>query len=116
MNEAAGPTGPQEPARPPGALFRRWVHSREEDGDGVTVYRPGGYAFPPARGRRAMEFAADGTFVDHPIGRGDAPDSVRGSWHTEDGRHLALSFPGIGRPGRALEILACDPTVLRLRE
>ncbi|GAA3039727.1 hypothetical protein FHS39_004749 [Streptomyces olivoverticillatus] len=101
---------------PPSALFRRWVHSFEEDDDGITAYRPHGHPFPPARGRRGMEFAADGTFTDHPIGRGDALDSVPGLWQTKDGSHLAVSFPAAGLPGRELEIVSCDEELLRLRE
>ncbi len=30
----------------------------------MTVYRRDDFAFPPARGRRGVEFGADGTFVD----------------------------------------------------
>ncbi|MEV5239751.1 hypothetical protein AB0K89_11670 [Streptomyces cinnamoneus] len=104
---------PQE--EPPAALFRRWVHAHEEDHDDVSVYRPTGYAFPPARGRSGVEFRTDGTFVDHPIGRGDAPASVPGFWHAQDERRITLSFPGTGRPERVVEIVTCDPEVLRLR-
>ncbi|MEV4432298.1 hypothetical protein [Streptomyces sp. NPDC049585] len=100
---------------PPEELFRRWTHSFEEDGPGVAVYRPDGFPFPRARGRDGMEFAADGGFVDRPVGRGDAPGSWRGVWRSDDGRLLAVSFPGTGRPGRTLEVLACDGRALVLR-
>jgi hypothetical protein len=35
----------------------RWVHSHEEDTDDETVFRAAdsGYAFPPSRGREALE-------------------------------------------------------------
>ncbi|MFF4224000.1 hypothetical protein ACX9I7_03530 [Streptomyces sp. L500] len=100
---------------PPPALFRSWIHSREEDSADVSVYRPADHPFPPSRGREGMEFAADGTFVDHPIGRGDAPDSVPGVWQTKDGVRLTISFPTAGRPGRELEIVSCDESALRVR-
>lgn len=100
----------------PSCLFQYWVHSFEEDTEGVTVYRPADYAFPPARGRRGMELAADGTFVDHPVGRGDAPDTVPGHWRLVDSRQLAISFPqSSGRPDRDLEILRCDKDILEVR-
>jgi len=99
----------------PSSLFRHWVHSQEEDAEGVAVYRPADYPFPPARGRRGLEFAPDGTFVDHPIGRGDAPGAVAGRWDTADGRRLALTFPAHEqRPDRHIEILHCDDDVLKI--
>ncbi|MFI9310871.1 hypothetical protein [Streptomyces triculaminicus] len=99
----------------PPELFRRWVHSYEEDAEGVTVYRPGGHPLPPARGRRGMEIVPDGTFVDRPIGSRDVPGEVVGRWASEDGRTLVVSFPGADRPGRALEIVHCDKDVLKVR-
>ncbi len=39
----------------------RWTHSFEEDHDGISVYRRDDFAFPPARGRRGVEFRPDGT-------------------------------------------------------
>jgi hypothetical protein len=58
----------------------RWTHSFEEDHDGISVYRRDDFAFPPARGRRGVEFRADGTFVERLIGRGDAPEEHLGQW------------------------------------
>jgi hypothetical protein len=44
-------------SQPPAALFRRWVHVREEDHAGVRVYRPADRPLPPARGRGASSSA-----------------------------------------------------------
>ncbi|MFI6038959.1 hypothetical protein ACIBBD_33460 [Streptomyces sp. NPDC051315] len=98
----------------PAALFRAWLHSYEEDHDDVTVFRPEDHPFPPARGRRGMEFAPDGSFADHPVGRGDAPDTVRGRWRAVGDRRVAVSFEG-ARAGRVLEIVRCDEDVLEVR-
>lgn len=100
----------------PGGLFQRWMHSFEEDNEGVTVYRPADYPFPPARGRGGMEFASDGRFIDRPVGRGDAQDTVVGRWELAGGGRLTVTVPGSGRPERELEIVHCDERVLKLRQ
>ncbi|TDO47370.1 hypothetical protein EV643_109267 [Kribbella sp. VKM Ac-2527] len=61
-------------------MLGRWTHSFEEDHDGISVYRRDDFAFPPARGRRGVEFRPDGTFVEWLIGRGDAPEPHLGEW------------------------------------
>ncbi|WP_314245274.1 hypothetical protein [Streptomyces sp. DSM 40907] len=99
----------------PSCLFRDWVHSFEEDTEAVTVYRPADYPFPPARGRRGLEFAPDGVFIDHPIGRGDAPDAVPGRWQLAEGSRVVISFPGSDLPDRGLEIVRCGEDVLEIR-
>ncbi|MEW2613827.1 hypothetical protein AB0937_27280 [Streptomyces sp. NPDC047880] len=95
-------------------LFRSWFHSCEEDHEDVRVYRPEDFPFPPARGRRGMEFVPDGTVVDHPLGRGDAPGAVRGRWRLVSDRHLVLTFGG-ARADRELEIVHCDDQMLQVR-
>ncbi|WP_329332347.1 hypothetical protein OG866_05805 [Streptomyces sp. NBC_00663] len=85
---------------PPPELIGTWVHSYEEDSPGVTVYRPAGYPFPPARGRRGLEFAADGTFRERPLGRGDAAGCLL------EERRLRES---------QLEILYVDEQILKVR-
>lgn len=53
-----------------------WWHSFEEDHDDVAVYRPDGFGFPPARGRRGLEVGPDGTVVELGLGRDDTPSRV----------------------------------------
>lgn len=52
---------------------RRWWHSFEEDHDDVAVYRPDGFGFPPARGRRGLEIEPDGSVIELGLGRDDVP-------------------------------------------
>ncbi|MFE9497070.1 hypothetical protein [Streptomyces collinus] len=101
----------------PPDLFRSWVHSFEEDAGDVTVYRPAEYPFPPARGRGGMEFGPDGVFVNHPVGRGDAPEAVPCRWRLLAERRLAVRCPRSvgGDWERELEIVHCGDDVLRVR-
>lgn len=99
---------------PPPELIGAWVHAYEEDSPGVMVYRPAGYPLPPARGRRGLEFAADGTFTERPLGRADVPGRRTGRWASADaeGHRLALDVPGAERQ---LKVLYVDDQVLRVR-
>jgi hypothetical protein len=58
---------------PSSELYRRWVHSREEDDGDLQVYRPAGYDLPPARGRRGIEFRRDGELLLYGPGPADKP-------------------------------------------
>ncbi|NEA98989.1 copper resistance protein NlpE [Streptomyces sp. SID13726] len=100
---------------PPPELIGTWVHSYEEDTEDVAVYRPASRPLPPARGRRGLEFAADGTFTERPLGRGDAPATRTGRWKSAapDGSRLSLILPGAERQ---LEVLHVDDEVLKVRK
>ena len=80
----------------PHELFRRWLHSHEEDEGDVRVYRPAGYDLPPARGRRGLEFRPGGELLVYGPGPADRPTAA---------------------PGRreAVEIVSVEPDRLRLR-
>jgi hypothetical protein len=94
-------------------LVRRWVHVREEDADGVEVYRPADHPLPPARGRDGIEFRPDGTFVDLKAGPVDAPvGGPGGRWKTDTDGRLELVGPD-GSSG--YDIVALDDDVLRIR-
>jgi hypothetical protein len=94
----------------PDRLAGRWVHSHEEDTPEEMVFRPADYAFPPSRGREAIDLRPDGSYagtVPGPVDKPVAGDT--GEWTLEDGgRRLRLG-------DRVLEITAADPGVLRVR-
>ncbi|WP_433367287.1 hypothetical protein ACQPZX_39335 [Actinoplanes sp. CA-142083] len=90
----------------------RWTHSYEEDHDGVQVYRPDGYDFPPARGRRGIEFRPDGTYIDWAIGRGDANEARPGRWEPAAPGRLHITTPA-GQ--RVLEVTLVEPDRLEIR-
>ena len=98
----------------PAGLFQRWVHSFEEDQGDITVYRPAGFDFPPARGRAGIELLADGTAIEQGIGRGDASTRFPGRWQLAGPGRLHLSFGG-ARAARFLEIVEASPSVLKVR-
>jgi hypothetical protein len=59
-------------------LSGRWMHSREEDEGDVQVYRPADWAFPPARGRRGIEFGPGGELLLIGPGPTDRPQARAG--------------------------------------
>lgn len=92
----------------------RWTHSFEEDHDGITVYRRDDFAFPPARGRRGVEFRPDGTFVQLSIGRGDAPEpGATGRWSAAG---MLLRTPQLtaGSAGTAGRVVQATPDRLEI--
>jgi len=92
-------------------LVGTWVHSHEESHDGVQVYRPDGYPFPPSRGRTSFSLRADGTAVSGQPGPDDRGVLAPGTWQLE-GTVLSLSSPeGTAR----YEVLAADTKHLELR-
>lgn len=100
----------------PDEIFRKWVHSFEEDTNGITVYRPEEYDFPPARGRGGIEFRPDGVFIDWEIGPTDATRGINGHWKMEGSGRVRVSFEGNVRPPQILEILQIDTGILKVRK
>lgn len=93
-------------------IFGHWVHSREEDADGVRIYRPRDFDFPPSRGREGFEITENGTFIAHEIGPGDGLVKASARWTID---RLRIGFDG-QRPPYALEILSYDANTLRVRD
>lgn len=107
--------GPAEDSPLPPLVFRRWVHSREEDTEGVEVYRPDGFVFPPAFGRDGFEMARDGGFLQQDIGPADGVVDVRGRWAQTGPGRVSVSFPDGHRAGYSFAIVMVDEAVLRIR-
>ena len=88
-----------------------WVHSHEEDGEGVQVYRPPTYDFPPARGRESIELQAGGALVDRGPGPTDVPAEAEGTWALRGETLVLRSAAG----ERALDVVAAEDDQLVLR-
>jgi hypothetical protein len=91
-------------------LEGRWLHSHEEDTDDELVFRSAtaGYAFPPSRGREALELHPDGSYTGTVPGPTDKPEGQSGSWALEKGNRLTLGT-------RTLEVTAAEGDVLKVR-
>jgi hypothetical protein len=99
----------------PRAMFRKWIHSFEEDTGGITVYRSTTYQFPRARGRAGIEFRADGEFIDWRISAADTQRGIIGRWQMEDRGRVRISFEGEDQNTRIIEIVQCNEDVLTVR-
>ena len=95
-------------AGPPPQLLGHWVHSHEEDSGDLRVYRPAGYAFPPARGRRGFELLPDGAYVAHGPGPTDKPTSAPGRWEPAGDGRVRIG-------DEELEIVSLEPDRLVVR-
>jgi hypothetical protein len=96
-------------------ILKHWVHSHEEDGDGVTVYRPSGYAFPPSRGRRGLEFRKGGELVYHGIARADGSEPLSGKWSMEGSDRLRITVDSPRVEPFVLQVVSCDGQTLKVR-
>ena len=70
--------------------MRHWVHSHEEDTQGVRVYRPADYHFPPSRGREGLEFRERGELVYYGITHADGSEASPGRWSIEAGNRVRV--------------------------
>ncbi len=95
-------------------IFNLWGHSREEDGEGLTVYRPRGFQFPLARGRDWIEFRADGTVQYLGTGPDDRSRAIIGYWRDIDDNKLEIR-KGSDPKLQHLIVVYCDEHVLKVR-
>ena len=96
----------------PASFVGSWSHSHEEDGEGVQVFRPVDYDFPPSRGRETMTLRPDGTAVaglPGPDDRGMRTDD--GTWRLQ-GDVLHGRCPGWVA---TFKVVAITPQRLELR-
>jgi len=99
----------------PRALFRHWVHSREEDSGDIEVYRPDGFAFPPAFGRDGFAMRVDGEFIQDDIGPADGIVQTSGRWTATGPQQIEVSFDPQEREGFSFAIVSVDDTILEIR-
>jgi len=96
-------------------LVGRWFHSHEEDAEGLQVYRPASYKFPPARGRRGYEFRDGGELVYLGIARTDGAEPMAGAWALDAGDRLRISVKNANVQPVALQVVSCSAEMLKVR-
>jgi len=104
---AADPAGTLPPA-----LLKHWVHSFEESTDEADVYRPRGFEFPPAFGRRGLEIKDGGDFVLHAIGPADGTFAIPGHWTAAGPDQISVCLQDRGPV--TLTILSVDDDLLQI--
>ena len=102
------------PDQLPSCLFRLWIHSHEEDSEGVKVYRPSDYKFPPSRGRNGFEIKVNGEFIYYGIAPTDGSKKFIGYWQEKSNHQIDVYMEERTiRPYR-IYIFSCDESILRI--
>lgn len=98
-------------------IYQKWVNSFEDEkGDGIEVYRPEGYAFPPARGRKAIKFQKEGMVVRFDIGPADGQKIVMGQWErTKFGNTMKITVQGAESGVYFLEVISVSKDMLKVK-
>lgn len=94
-------------------ILGRWLHSYEEDDDGVETYRPADHSFPPSRGRKGFEIYEDGRFVELAIAPTDGTLERQGRWSEGDDGRLDVRMED--GTSYALEVVTIEEDSLRVR-
>jgi hypothetical protein len=96
-------------------MLGHWIHSHEEDAQGVMVYRREGYNFPPSRGRIGFDFREGGELVYFGIGRADGSEQFSGSWAIEASNRVRINVNSDRIRPFVLHVVACDDQALKVR-
>lgn len=96
-----------------------WYHSREEDKDGIRVYRDGSYKFPPSRGaRHGFKLEKEGKVWEYGSGPTDRPTKTEGSWKLKpESNAIEIKLTKYEREvSYTLEFVSLNDNVLRLKK
>ena len=100
----------------PEAIFKRWVHSHEDDIDDKKVFRPYGTRMPRSRGRMGFEMKPDGVFMLYAIAAGDGIEPIRGRWRLTEPGVVVATLEDETTRSYSFEILSCEDNLLTIRE
>jgi hypothetical protein len=89
-------------------LYKRWLHSREEDTAEEMVFRPASFKFPPARGREGFELRSDQSLLEIRIGPTDRVEEISGTWKIEGGNQLLFYEQSSPNPTRGMQIILAE--------
>ena len=96
-------------------ILGRWMHSHEEDMQGVMAFRPKDFSFPPSRGRRGFDFREGGELIYFGIGRADGSEEFSGSWVIEESNQVRIDVNSDRIRPFVLHVVSCDDQVLKVR-
>jgi hypothetical protein len=98
------------------SIFKRWVHSYEEDREDVMVYRTPDYKFPLSRGRQGFEIKENNEFIEYDIGPTDRLKRIVGRFEYEGTDRIKIYFEDPEREPVTLNIISCDGNVIRIKK
>jgi hypothetical protein len=106
----------------PNCIFKRWIHSFEEDSGSTKVFRSSDFDLPLTRApRHGYEFRKDGEVFRLGSGASDENIAIKGRFRKEGENKLVLYFNDDDDDESAkqqlrIEILSCDENVLKIKE
>lgn len=95
-------------------MFKHWTHSHEEDSEGIKVYRPSEYNFPPSRGRDGFELKENGEFIRYGVGATDKQEAVVGRWIPEGENKIQVFFDNQNNQSFIIDLVSSDENVLKI--
>ncbi|TPE44117.1 hypothetical protein FJM65_11345 [Pontibacter mangrovi] len=81
-----------------------WLHSFEEDAEGLWVYRPNTYDFPASRGRTGFSLEPGGVFKRYEIAPADGLQEETGEWEQLEKGLVQIRMPEGSNPPVAYRI------------
>lgn len=96
-------------------ILGHWIHSHEEDTQGVMVYRREGYSFPPSRGRIGFDVREGGKLIYSGIGPADGSEQFSGSWTIGAPNEISITVGSDRIRPFVLHVVACDAQALKVR-
>jgi hypothetical protein len=101
----------------PSEIFGVWLHSYEEDTETTMIYRTRDWAFPRSRGRPAVEFRPDGTYVQYGSGPDDrGGQALVGRWQNLGGGRVQITVPEAGGRSFVWQVRSCANGVLTIEK
>jgi len=97
-------------------IYQYWIHSHEDDIDGLKVYRPKGYDFPASRGRVGLDLKSDGSYIEYRIGANDVPVAVQGKFTVDaEGKTFTLTPMDASKKTRSFEVVSVGKEMLKIK-
>ena len=96
------------------ALYQEWIHSREEDTEQESIFRPADYEFPlTRRPRESFQLASDGSLTKGGVSPADRREEERGTWELKNDE---IAFYADSKPVQKRVISSVEPSKLVLKK